>query len=134
VATQQLCTIEELHIFGLPERATQGVAEETLNRLLLGRSAQVIGVLHARGYNFPLATWGDDTKSLVAKLTAYDVVFHGHGGNLDDNAAIVRSYEWANQQLRDVAAGRINLDVTSTEPARKRAGIARVFGNTKTGW
>lgn len=135
MATQQLCTIAELHLFGLPAYAMAGVADATLDRLLLGRSGQVIGALQARGYTFPLLSWGDDVKSLVAKLVAYDVIFHARGGApTDGHEAIVRSYEWANQQLRDVAAGRINLDVTATDPVRKRAGVARVFGTPKTNW
>lgn len=122
----QYATAEEFSRYGLPIAATSDIAVDDIEECLRDASSIVDGTLRARGYDTPLYSWGKDLVSIVCKLAAYEVLFHQRGANPADPAhsAIVASWQWARDQLRDIAKGLVSLESTGTRPPRGVQGVA----------
>lgn len=135
-------TVADFGRYGLNAAGTEGIPDADIEACIADASAMVDGVLRGRGYTLPLVAWGNDLRSLVCKLAAYEVVFHLRGANPADpaHAAIVTSWQWARDQLRDIAKNVVSLDVTTTDPERVASVLPEVYcnaepdGSTTRGW
>lgn len=132
----QYATTADLAIFGIGEGGTTGISSADLDRHLQAASATADSYIAQRGYTVPLAAWGDDLRSAVSRIAAWAIVTGDRGIDPENRShiALMKNRDDAIAWLRDVAKGTANLNVAVTSPDRKRAGVARVFGNTKIGW
>lgn len=122
----QYATLAQFRVFGLPSRATTGLADDDIVEQLEAASAVVDGTIASRGYSVPLTTWSDDLSMAVCKLAAFEVLFHLRGANPADpaHAAIVLSRDWAERHIDKVAAGMKSL--AGAEPTRARTGTIAI--------
>ena len=66
-------TIEDLRRYGLPETATVGVPDATLEAELEAASSTADAYLRGR-FNLPLLSWGTDITMRVAHIAAYNIM------------------------------------------------------------
>jgi phage gp36-like protein len=133
-------TTDDLASFGLPANATSGLDSNEMDRQLEAASSIADSYLANRGYVLPLTTWDLDLRSAVARIAAWQIVMHHRGVNPNNpsHAALAKSHDDALQWLRDVSAGKANLNVTATTPARANTGVIGVYtlddAETLRGW
>lgn len=142
MAAQRLAELADFYRFGLKEDAVDDLLDADIEAQLDAASEVAISYLAARGYAPPFVTWGDDLRSAVCKIAAWDVLVHMRGIDPTTGAhlGIQIGRDQALQWLRDIAKGLLNLSVVSTAPARAAQGIISVIqplnddGTTTRGW
>lgn len=126
----QYATTAELYVYGVPSAALVGVASGTVTAALEAASAVADSYIPSR-YSPPLTTWGADLSQAVAKIAAWDLLVHARGVSPEDSgiATMKESRDDAIKWLRDVQAGRAQLNQAATTPAVIAA--PRVITNTQ---
>lgn len=130
----QYATTAELYVYGVPSAALVGVAAGTITAALVAASAVADSYIPSR-YSPPLTAWGADLTQAVAKIAAWDLLVHARGVSADDPgvATLKESRDDSIKWLRDVQAGRAQLNQAATAPAVIAA--PRVITNTqRTRW
>lgn len=97
------------------ETATGVVDTDVVAHALADSDAQIDGYLAAR-YSLPLAA----TPALVSDLAQVIAIWKLHPYSPDDK--IRKDYDDALRVLRDIADGRVKLDLAGIEPAGSGAG------------
>ena len=97
----------------------------------------------ARGYlakagPMPVLAGGADLARAVAQITVVDIITSDTGPHPDEEATelLLAAGKAAMQWLRDVAAGKVDSDVTFSDPddTSTDTGAGVVYGDTQRSW
>ncbi len=117
-------TTTDLVRLGLPSAALSGVSTAAQEAALDAASAVADGYLASRKA-LPLSAWGDDLRTVVTRLAAYDLmVTRGYDPAAGRDDQIRLRHEDAMRWLRDFADGRIDapsmVDATPDDASDER--------------
>ncbi len=109
----------DLTRLGLPSAALTNISTEAREDALDAASSLADGYLSSR-FGLPLSAWGDDLRSCVSRLAAYDLmVTRGYAPEAGRDDQLLLRSEAAMRWLRDVAAGIVTpqgvTDATPTD-------------------
>jgi len=129
-------TTTDLTRLGLASAALANVASEAQEDALDAASSFADGYLASR-FGLPLSAWGDDLRSCVARLAAYDLmVTRGYAPEAGRDDQLRLRYEDALRWLRDVAGGVVApvgvTDATPTDTTDNSG--SRVITSTSRRW
>jgi len=101
-------TTTDLVRLGLPSTALTSVSSTTQEAALDAASSLADGYIASRK-KLPLSAWGDDLRTVVARLAAYDLmVTRGYDPAAGRDDQLRLRHEDAMRWLRDFADGRID--------------------------
>jgi phage gp36-like protein len=102
----QYATASEFAQRGLPQTLLTQFTSDEQTAALLGASAVADSYMMGR-FDLPFSAWGEDLKSSVCKIAAYDLVSGRRGFNPEasENMSLRSRYEDAMRWLKDVARG-----------------------------
>ena len=139
----QYCTASELKIWGLAESGIGAdVTDAELDHYLQAASELADSYLANRRYVLPLTQWGNDLRSAVARIAAWNYLTTARGIDpvAGGHSALEKNHDAAIAWLRDVSKGIANLNVAATSPVRKRHAVPQVIsddyenGEKTRGW
>lgn len=125
------------------ERSLEGIDNAFIQNFLDEAEAEIVSMLSPRGYATPLTFVGgvapEDLKGHQVRIALYRLMTaRGFNQQSDAEVALRDGYLDALKYLERIAAGEVNLSVTSVETARRSSRLALMFGsatsNPNRGW
>jgi hypothetical protein len=127
------CEPRDLTKFGLPKRATQGVAAEDILEACIGISVLAEGYLNGQ-YTMPLTAWGLDVRMQCAKMIAALVLTNKGIDPEGPDDVIFTERDAATRWFLRVSEGKISPPgIVDSTPETNEGGSFHV-GNTSRGW
>jgi phage gp36-like protein len=127
----------DLYRLGLREAAFTGVSTADQDAALEAASDTADSYMRSR-YTLPLTGYGDDLKSAVCKIAAYELLrARGYSPNAGGDESLKDGRDEAVTWLGHVSSGRAHVSGGNTTPAatrHARASSPRVDSNRTRGW
>lgn len=130
-------TRTDLYRLGLREAAFTGVATADQDAALEAASDTADSYMRSR-YTLPLTGYGDDLKSAVCRIAAYELLAtRGYNPGAGGDESLESRHDKAVTWLKDVSAGRAHVSGGSTTPTatrHARASSPRTGSDDRRGW
>lgn len=123
------CTTTDLARLGLRSEALASIPLATQEAALDAQSSIASGYIASRK-KLPLSAWGDDLKSVVARMAMFELLAtRGYDPNAGSDEVLRLRFEDAMRWLRDFADGRVDapdmVDATPTDTSDEATTYAR---------
>ena len=132
-------TRADLYRLGLREEAFSAVSTTDQDAAIEAASDVADSYLRAR-YVLPLTGYGDDLKSVVCRIAAYELLAtRGYAPGVGGDESLEARHDKATAWLKDVSTGRAAVSGGNTTPGPSRtsrvsSGRPSVYSANQQGW